>query len=353
MTPGRVLLLPGDGIGPEVVAAARRVLELADPRLRFSERLVGAAALAAHGRPYDPDLIAVAREHDAILLGAVGDPHGQPAEVWELRPEAALFALREKLDLFLNLRPVTGRPSLVEGSTLNPEAVGGVDILIVRELVGGLYFGRKGVRGGTTYDECAYTPAQVERIARRAFALARSRGSVLHSIDKANILLTGRLWRDVVERLAGEHPDVSVEHMLVDNAALQLVRRPRSFDVLLTENLFGDILSDEAAAFAGGLGVLPSASLGEGPLGLYEPVHGSAPDIAGRGIANPVATILSGALMLRHSLGNEPAAVAIERAVDGVVEAGIATPDVGGDATTDEVTSAVVANVRGLRRAPA
>jgi 3-isopropylmalate dehydrogenase len=341
---GSVLLLAGDGIGPEVTEAARRVLDTVRPGLAFSERLVGRSAVERIGAPYEPDLPEYAGTHDAILFGAVGGDNA-PGAPWEARPEAALFALRERLGLFANLRPIRVLPSLADRSVLKPERLAGVDVLIVRELTGGLYFGAKTRTADHATDTCGYSRSDIERIVRTAFGFARARRGRLTSVDKANILVTSLLWREVVEELAREFPDVEVEHLLVDNAALQLLLRPQTFDVLVTENLFGDILSDEAAALLGGLGLVPSASLAESGPGLYEPAHGTAPDIAGLGIANPCGAILSVALMLRFTFGDEEAARVVERSVEDVLAAGIRTPDLGGDASTTEFTDEVLARL--------
>lgn len=337
----RVLLLPGDGIGPEVVAAARAVLERVRPDLEYTERLVGLTCLREHGVPYEADLLHLAREHDAIVLGAVGGDQ-KPEERLGARPEAALFALRKGLDLYLNLRPIRAVPALVDRSPLRPERVEGTDFLIVRELTGGIYFGAKEADERRALDTCDYTREQIERTVRAAFELARRRRRRLASIDKANVLSTGALWRKVVLSLAHEFRDVEVEHLLVDNAAMQLLTRSQSFDVVVTENLFGDILSDEASLLAGGLGMLPSASIGDGGPSLYEPAHGSAPDIAGRGIANPCAAILSAAMLLRHALGDDSSATAIERAVGAALATGVATRDLGGTSDTAAMTAAVL-----------
>lgn len=346
-TPARVLVLAGDGIGPEVTSAARAVLELVHPEIEFTERPVGLAALHSLGIPFEPDLIPAAREHDAILFGAVGGAahEGNGAR----RPEEALFALRRELDLYANLRPIrVGAAPLAVRSPLRPEFTEGVDLLLVRELTGGSYFGEKTSSDDGASDLCAYSRRQITRIVQRAFALARSRRCRLASVDKANVLATGALWRSVVDELAIEHTDVEVEHLLVDNAAMQLLLRAASFDVVVTENLFGDILSDELSLLVGGLGMAPSASFGDAAPALYEPAHGSAPDIAGQGIANPCAAILSAALLVRYSLGDDACAAAIERAVDDTVTAGVVTPDLGGTASTDQVTQAVVARLDGL-----
>ena len=319
----RVVLLPGDGVGPEVAEQARLALELLAPDVELEERLIGAAAIRATGSPLPDDTLEACLGATAVLKGPVGDPEFDAADV---RPEQGLLGLRGALDAYANLRPAV---------------LGDVDVLIVRELVGGLYFGAKGVRDdGTVFDTCEYHPSQVERIARRAFTLAQTRRGHLTSVDKANVLETSRMWRRVVDSLAPEYPDVTVEHMLVDNAAMQLATTPQQFDVLVTENMFGDILSDLAAAVTGGLGMAPSASLADGGPGIFEPVHGSAPDIAGRGIANPTAMLRSTALLLEHGLGRPGEAAALAAAVEvALVES--PTPDLGGTATTAELGAAV------------
>jgi 3-isopropylmalate dehydrogenase len=318
-----VVLLPGDGIGPEVAAEARLALEALVPEVVVDEHLIGGAAIRATGKPLPDETLDACIGAAAVLKGPVGDPEFDAADV---RPEQGLLALRAALDAYANLRP----------AVLNE-----VDVLIVRELVGGLYFGEHGVRDdGTVYDTCEYHPRQVERIARRAFRLAQTRGGRLTSVDKANVLETSRLWRRVVDQLAPEYPDVRVEHMLVDNAAMQLATTPEQFDVLVTENMFGDILSDLAAAVTGGLGLAPSASLSDGGPGIFEPVHGSAPDIAGRGAANPTAMLRSTALLLEYGLGLHAEAETLARAVDAAIAAA-PTPDLGGSATTAEFGAAV------------
>jgi|GraSoiStandDraft_44_1057316.scaffolds.fasta_scaffold18959_3 3-isopropylmalate dehydrogenase len=318
-----VVLLPGDGVGPEVAHEARLVLELVAPDVAVEERLIGAAAIRAAGDPLPEDTLAASRAATAVLKGPVGDPEFDAADV---RPEQGLLRLRAALDAYANLRPAV---------------LDEVDVLIVRELVGGLYFGASGVRDdGTVFDTCEYHPDQVRRVVRRAFALARTRRSALTSIDKANVLETSRMWRRVVNEVAPEFPDVSVEHMLVDNAAMQLATAPDRFDVIVTENMFGDILSDLAAAVTGGLGLAPSASLSDSGPGIFEPVHGSAPDIAGRGIANPTAMLRSTALLLEHGLGRGDEAQALARAVEHVLDAA-PTPDLGGTASTSEFGAAV------------
>jgi len=318
-----VVLLPGDGVGPEVAREARLVLELVAPDVAVEELLIGAAAIRAAGDPLPDDTLAACRRADAVLKGPVGDPEFDAADV---RPEQGLLRLRAALDTYANLRP---------------SVWGSVDLLVVRELVGGLYFGASGVReDGTVYDTCEYHPSQVERVVRRAFALARARRGALTSIDKANVLETSRLWRRVVNEVASEFPDVRVEHVLVDNAAMQLATTPQQFDVIVTENMFGDILSDLAAAVTGGLGLAPSASLSDSGPGIFEPVHGSAPDIAGRGDANPAAMLRSTALLLEYGLGRTPEAEALTRAVDHVLDT-TPTPDLGGTATTGKFGAAV------------
>jgi len=322
-----VIVLPGDGIGPEVTAAAVRVLETLG--IAVDERLFGGAAIDAMGDPLPAGTLEACRVSDAVLLGAVGGPKWDGGDV---RPEAGLMGLRKALDVFANLRPA------VQGD---------VDLLIVRELVGGLYFGARGVRDdGTVFDTLEYHPAQIERVARRAFELARTRRGEVCSVDKANVLDTSRLWRRVVTEVAADYPDVELRHALVDSTAMELVTNPQQFDVVLTENTFGDILSDVAAAVTGGLGVAASASLGDDGPGIFEPVHGSAPDIAGRGIANPIGQIWSGAMMLDH-FGESAAASAVERAIAEVLaDGGTRTPDLGGNAGTKDLGAAITAAIR-------
>jgi 3-isopropylmalate dehydrogenase len=319
-----VVCLPGDGIGPEVMHEARRALAVLAPELELEKRPFGAKAIRDTGDPLPKETLAACRTAEAVLKAPIGDPEFDGAEV---RPEQGMLRLRAELDVYANLRPASSDS---------------VDVLIVRELVGGLYFGASGVReDGTAFDTCEYHPSQVERIARRAFELARTRNGKLTSVDKANVLETSRLWRRVVNEVAAGYDDVEVEHMLVDNAAMQLASAPDRFDVLVTENMFGDILSDLAAAVTGGLGLAPSASLSDGGPGIFEPVHGSAPDIAGLGIANPAAMLRSTALMLEHGLGRPEEA----RALAGAVEVALAeapTPDLGGTATTAEFGDAVL-----------
>src|SRR4051794_18994196 len=331
-----IVTLPGDGIGPEILPAARRVLDEVAPGLAYEEHPFGGASIDAHGTALTDDTLEACRRADAVLLAAVGGPKWDAGPA---RPEQGLLGLRKGLGLFANLRPVRPIPALADASPLKD--VDGVDFLVVRELTGGIYFGDKEEGTERASDLCTYTREEVERIARVAFGAARSR---VVSVDKANVLATSRLWRAVVSDLhAREFPNIELQHLLVDNAAMQLVSAPRHFEGILTENMFGDILSDEAAMLPGSIGLLPSASLGaDGAPGLFEPVHGSAPDIAGQGVANPLAMILSAALMLRHGLGRPAEAARIERAVDAALDAGLRTADLGGNATTDQATEAVL-----------
>ena len=340
-----IVTLPGDGIGPEVLAASLRVLDAVAPDLTYDEHPFGGASIDAQGVAVSDATLDACRAADAVLLGAVGGPQWDTTEPGAVRPEQALFALRGGLGLFANLRPVRPLPALYDASPLKRDVIERTDLLVVRELTGGIYFGDKGRLDGRAHDTCVYTVGEIERIARVAFQAARSRVS---SVDKANVLETSRLWREVVARVHGdEFPNIELEHTLVDNAAMQLVASPRHFDVILTENMFGDILSDEAAMLTGSIGLLPSASLGaEGQPGLFEPVHGSAPDITGAGVANPLAMILSAAMMLRHGLGREEAAAKVDSAVEGALAAGLRTRDLGGDATTAEATDAVLEEIR-------
>lgn len=332
----RIAVIPGDGIGPEVVKQAIVVLEAVARKFghqfEFQEVLMGGAALDAVGVPLPDETLKVCLESDAVLLGAVGGPKWDDLP-GHLRPEAGLLGIRKGLNLFANLRPAKVFPQLKSASTLKEEILGeGLDILVVRELTGDLYFGEKGRAkvsdGEKAWDTAVYSTHEVERVAHVAFKIARGRRRKVTSVDKANILESSRLWREVVSRVGQQYPDVELNHMYVDNAAMQLIRNPGQFDVILTTNMFGDILSDEAAMLTGSLGMLPSASLGEGKLGLYEPVHGSAPDIAGQDKANPIATIMSAAMMLRYSFGLEREARAIEDAVSRVLEQGYRTADI-------------------------
>ncbi len=339
------MLLPGDGIGPEIVAATRRVLD-AVGEFEYDERLVGGASIDEHGTALTDEVLDACRAADAVLLGAVGGPKWDTTDPDAPRPEQGLLGLRKGLGLFANLRPVKPIEALIEASPLRSRVIAGTDLLVVRELTGGIYFGDRGRDGDRAYDTCVYTVAEIERIAVVGFEAAGRRSGRVTSVDKANVIETSRLWRETVTGLAGGFPNVELDHMLVDNAAMQLVSDPSRFDVILTENMFGDILSDESAMLTGSLGMLPSASLGaEGP-GVFEPVHGSAPDIAGTGAANPLATILSAAMMLRDGLGMEAEAAAVEAAVEAALGSGLRTADLGGgtDAVgTEAMTAAVLA----------
>ncbi|ADC71848.1 3-isopropylmalate dehydrogenase [Thioalkalivibrio sp. K90mix] len=338
----RILVLPGDGIGPEIVAEALKVLErvgeIGGLDLEIEQGLIGGAAHDAAGHPYPEATREAARRADAILLGAVGGPQYESLER-DLRPERGLLGIRSDLGLFANLRPAILYPQLASASTLKPEVVSGLDILIVRELTGGIYFGQpRGIeeRNGERYgfNTAAYSESEIERIARVGFEAAMKRGKRLCSVDKANVLEVSELWREVVERVGKEFPEVELSHMYVDNAAMQLVRDPKQFDVMVTGNMFGDILSDAAAMLTGSIGMLPSASLNSEGVGLYEPIHGSAPDIAGQGKANPMATVLSVAMLLRHSLNRNDLAERIEQAVGRVLDQGLRTPDIFGEGMT-------------------
>ena len=357
----RILLLPGDGIGPEVVEQARRVLVATagvfDLDLIFDSADLGGVAIDRHGDPYPEATRLLARQADAILLGAVGGPKWDALPATQ-RPERGLLAIRSDLDLFCNLRPAMLYPQLADASSLKPDLVAGLNLLIVRELTGGIYFGEPrgvetsadGVRRGFNTD--VYDETEIGRIARLAFQFAQKRNGRLCSVDKANVLEVTMLWRDVVTEVSAEFPEIELSHMYVDNAAMQLVREPKQFDVVLTGNLFGDILSDTAAMLTGSIGMLPSASLNAESRGLYEPVHGSAPDIAGAGKANPLATILSAAMLLRYSLEEGPAADAIEAAVEHVLNDGLRTLDIASSpadaATTEAMGDAVVAAITSL-----
>jgi 3-isopropylmalate dehydrogenase len=343
-----IALLPGDGIGPEVIAEARRVLDaVCGDALSYEQAPVGAAGYRAEGHPLPPATLDLAKRADAILFGAVGD-FGCDDLPRHLRPEQAILGLRKELTLFANLRPAKLFPELADASALRPEVATQIDLVIIRELNGDVYFGEKGMRSTATgrrqgYDVMAYDEDEVARIARVGFETARARNNRLCSVDKANVLETSQLWRDVVTEIAAEYPDVALSHMYVDNAAMQLVRNPGQFDVIVTGNLFGDILSDQASMCAGSIGMLPSASLDAAQKGLYEPIHGSAPDIAGQGKANPLATILSAAMMLRYSLGMAAEADRIEAAVAKALAAGHRTGDLGGTMTTSAMGDAVLA----------
>ncbi len=346
-----IAVLAGDGIGPEVTAQGVRVLQAVAAKfghqIEFRDGLIGGCAIDKTGTALPAETTALCKSCDAVLLGAVGGPKWDDPNA-AVRPEQGLLAIRRELGLYANLRPFTIHPKLVDASTLRPEVIKGVDLLVVRELTGGIYFGEKKKSADWASDLCLYTADEVRRVVRRAAEFARGRRKKLTSVDKANVLETSRLWRRVTEEVVRkEFPDITLEHILVDACAMYLVRKPASFDVIVTENMFGDILTDEASVLAGSMGLLPSASLGEGKRGLYEPIHGSAPDIAGKGIANPYATILSTAMLLRHSLGLEAEAAAIEKAVYSVVERGVLPADIAPagsqPAATVEAGQAVVA----------
>lgn len=345
-----ILLLPGDGIGPEVIDATVQVLDLVAARrghkLHYARELIGGCSIDRYGVALTDEVLAAARSSHAVLLGAVGGPQWDDP-LATVRPEQGILGLRRGLEVYTNIRPVKAYPALADVSPLKAERLEGVDMVVLRELTGGLYFGekRREVVNGRerAIDSLVYNEDEIRRIVHFAFRLARTRRKHVASVDKANILETSRLWRRVATRVAAEYPDVAIEHVLVDTAAMRLMARPASFDVVVTENMFGDILTDEAAVLAGSMGMLPSASLGDGVRGLYEPVHGTAPDIAGKGIANPIGAILSGALMLRYSLGLEEEATRIEKAVEAVIVAGCRPPDLGGRLTTDEMTAVVLA----------
>ena len=338
----RIVTLPGDGIGPEITRATLRVLDAVGD-FAYDERAFGGAAIDAHGTALTDETLGACRNADAVLLAAVGGPKWDSTDPDAPRPEQGLLGLRKGLGLYANLRPVKPVPALYDASPLRREVIEGTDLLVVRELTGGIYFGEKTRTADRASDLCVYTVGEIERIARTAFRAARSR---VTSVDKMNVLETSRLWREVVARVhAEEFPNIELEHQLVDSAAMKLVAAPRHFDVIVTDNMFGDILSDEAAMLTGSLGMLPSASLGDGGPGVFEPVHGSAPDIAGQGVANPLAMLLSVALMLRHGLAREQEAAALESAVDTALADGLRTPDLGGAATTAEATDAVLTNL--------
>jgi 3-isopropylmalate dehydrogenase len=337
----RVVLLPGDGIGPEILPAAVEVLNAVAPgEFEYEEHVFGGASIDAHGTALTDETLEACRGADAVLLAAVGGPKWDTTDPDKPRPEQGLLGLRKGLGLFANLRPVRPLPALYDASPLKRELIERTDLLVVRELTGGIYFGAKTRTADQASDDCVYTRAEIERIARAGFRAARSR---VTSVDKANVLETSRLWREVVREVHGqEFPNIELEHLLVDNAAMRLIAAPRHFDVLLTENMFGDILSDEAAMLTGSIGMLPSASLGEDGPGVFEPVHGSAPDIAGTGAANPLAMFLSAALMLRHGFALEAQAAAVESAVDRALADGLRTADLGGRAGTAQATKAVL-----------
>src|SRR5271168_532815 len=348
-----IATLPGDGIGPEIMEPTLELLEAVGD-FEFEEYLFGGASIDVHGTALTDEVLDACRRADAVLLGAVGGPKWDTTDPNKPRPEQGLLGLRKGLGLYANLRPVKPLPALYDSSPLRRERIEGTDLLVVRELTGGIYFGEKTRTATSASDVCAYTTEEIERIARTAFEAAERRAPAgaserpakVTSVDKANVLETSRLWRQVVSELhAREFPHVQLEHMLVDNAAMQLVSAPRHFDTILTENMFGDILSDEAAMLTGSIGMLPSASLsGDGP-GMFEPVHGSAPDIAGQGLANPLAMFLSAAMMLRHGLGLESEAAAVESGVERALAGGLRTPDLGGEASTEQAAKAVLDNL--------
>lgn len=328
-----IAVLPGDGIGPEVTTAAVAVLEAVGRhhghQFILREHAIGGAAIDACGDPLPAATLVACRDADAVLLGAVGGPKWSAPDT-KVRPEQGLLALRKALGLYANLRPVQPHPATLGASPIKPHLLAGVDLLVVRELTGGIYFGEKSRNGNIARDLCEYSVAEVERVVRRACILARQRRGHVTSVDKANVLETSRLWREVATRVArDEFPDITLEHQLVDSMAMHLLSKPRAFDVVVTENMFGDILTDEASMLAGSMGLLPSASLGDGRAGLYEPIHGSAPDIAGRGIANPIGAILSVAMLLRHSLGLDAEATCVQQAVSATLDDGVFTADLG------------------------
>jgi 3-isopropylmalate dehydrogenase len=338
----KIVVLPGDGIGPEITEAALRVLDKLG-QFETEEHLIGGAAIDATGEPLPQATVDACRDADAVLLAAVGGPKWDTTDPDAPRPEQGLLGIRKDLGLFANLRPVRPVPALYDVSPLRRDRIEGTNLLVVRELTGGIYFGERGRDVDVAYDTCIYSVKEIERIARIAFATARTK---VTSVDKANVLESSRLWREVVIRVHSEEfPRVQLEHMLVDNAAMQLVNAPRQFDTILTENMFGDILSDEAAMLTGSIGMLPSASLGTDGPGLFEPVHGSAPDIAGTGKANPLAMLGSVAMMLRHGFSLETEAAALESAIDRALGDGLRTPDLGGRATTEDAVQAVLSNL--------
>lgn len=356
----KILILPGDGIGPEIIAEAVKVLNLANEKFNLGletvEGELGGAAIDKHGVPLADSTLELAREVDAVLLGAVGGPKWDTIEK-SIRPERGLLKIRSELGLFANLRPAILYPQLADASSLKPDVVSGLDILIVRELTGGIYFGAPRdqiVENGErkAFDTLPYSESEIRRIARVGFDMAMVRNKKLCSVDKANVLASSQLWREVVEEVARDYPDVELSHMYVDNAAMQLVRAPKQFDVVVTDNMFGDILSDQASMLTGSIGMLPSASLDSNNKGMYEPCHGSAPDIAGKGLANPLATILSVSMMLRYSFSRADAADAVEQAVSNVLDQGLRTGDIMSEGMrqvgTAEMGDAVVAALQQL-----
>lgn len=349
----KITLLPGDGIGPEVVGEAVRVLEMIASNYKhsfnFQERLMGGCSIDKYGSSLTDETLADCVASDSVLLGAVGGPKWDDPKAKD-RPERGLLALRKGLGVFANLRPVKVHPALIDGSPLKPEKLKGVDILVIRELTGGLYFGfpkGRDVKDGRerAVDTLEYYDYEIKRIMKLAFDLAKGRKKKVTSVDKANVLESSRLWRQIATQMGKENPDIELEHVLVDTAAMKLITGPAWMDVVVTENMFGDILTDEASVLAGSMGMLPSASLGESTIGLYEPIHGSAPDIAGKGIANPIGTILSTAMMLRHSFKLEAEAAAIEKAVDETITAGARTADLGGTLTTRQMADEIIKRI--------
>ena len=348
-----IVLLPGDGIGPEVVSSAVRVLDALSEKMGFrfhyTDHLIGGCAIDQNGVALTDETLKACQQSDAVLLGAVGGPKwDDPAA--KVRPEQGLLALRKGLGVFANLRPVKVHPALVDASPLKPDRLAGVDMIVVRELTGGLYFGQPKGRevtptGERAVDTLEYTDVEVRRVMEMAFSLAAGRRKMVTSVDKANVLESSRLWRKIAMEVGAAHPEITLNHVLVDTASMRLVTHPSSFDVIVTENMFGDILTDEASVLAGSMGMLPSASLGVNTPGLFEPIHGSAPDIAGKGIANPIGTILSTALMLRYSFQQEAAAARLEAAVDQVITAGKVTGDLGGNLNTTAVTDEIIARL--------
>ena len=350
-----VVVLPGDGIGPEVASEAVRVLERVAARFghsfRFTEHLMGGCSIDRHGVALTDDVLRACQASDAVLLGAVGGPKWDDPQA-KVRPEQGLLGLRKGLGVFANLRPVKVHPALIDASPLKPDRLRGVDVLVIRELTGGLYFGQpkgRDVRDGheRAVDTLEYHDYEVRRVVELAFRLARARRRKVTSVDKANVLESSRLWRQVAIAIGRENPEVALDHMLVDTASMRLITSPASFDVLVTENMFGDILTDEASVLAGSMGMLPSASIGAKGPGLYEPIHGSAPDIAGKGIANPVGTILSAAMLLRHSLGLEAEAAAVEGAASSAITDGCRTADLGGALSTRAMADEILRRIEG------
>ena len=358
MKSAQIVVLPGDGVGPEVTREAVRVLKhvasVFGHEFRFTEYQIGGRSIDVHGTPLAAETLSACKESNAVLLGAVGGPRWDNPTA-DVRPEQGLLALRKELGLFANLRPVRVHPALVSASPLKPELLNGVDIVVVRELTGGLYFGRprgREMQNGSirAFDTLEYHDYEIQRVIELAFRLSRFRKKKVTSVDKANVLESSRLWRQIATAVGIENPDISLEHMLVDTASMRLVSSPGSFDVIVTENMFGDILTDEASVLAGSMGMLPSASLGSTKSGLFEPIHGSAPDIAGKGIANPVGAILSGAMLLRHSLEMEYEAIAVEHAVEQAVFDGARTRDIGGALGTRELADKVISKITEKQR---